>query len=424
MVSQVFTSMSSAKMAKLIRSAHTRVSLVGPAIRMDTANAVIAARDELGSDRVSVVLDCDEEVLRLGYGAIDALKQLRDSGCEVGQCAGLRIGVLVCDERAWVFAPTALYVQPEVHSDETPNAVELRAADVERIVWRLLPAERETAAAEGPLQPVEEDPQQVEAEIGHDLVSGPDVARVEDGLKVAPPIPFNIARQVRVFQPYIQYVDISLTGCSIERRRTEIPKSIQGVGAAAEIENRLRTTFDLVEASSEVSSKELDDRLRNIRQDFARPLGRPWGRVILRAQRPRFDERIAELRDQLDKHKMTIEAELKKQLDLSRDQVAEYYFENVKKSPPDALLGGLFSAEPTDDDIKKWLDLELAGAFPDPRSLVADMNLHVQFRDVTYETLNEPGFAKALKKAFPGVDWDKPFDEYKAAQERRPDPPG
>jgi hypothetical protein len=39
---------------------------------------------------------------------------------------------------------------------------------------------------------------------------------------------------------------------------------------------------------------------------------------------------------------------------------------------------------------------------------------------VTYETLNEPGFEDGLKKAFPLIDWDKPFDEFTAAKEKEP----
>ncbi|HWP40213.1 MAG TPA: hypothetical protein VNL70_04760, partial [Tepidisphaeraceae bacterium] len=79
----------------------------------------------LGSAAVRVVLDCDDEVFRLGYGDIEAVQLLKASGVDVRQCPGLRVGLLVVDDRAWAFTPTALYVQPEVHSDETPNAVEL-----------------------------------------------------------------------------------------------------------------------------------------------------------------------------------------------------------------------------------------------------------------------------------------------------------
>jgi len=46
------------------------------------------------------------------------------------------------------------------------------------------------------------------------------------------------------------------------------------------------------------------------------------------------------------------------------------------------------------------------------------MRLDVQFRDVTYETLCEDGFFGALKKAYPLVPWEKPFNEFNAAKER------
>jgi hypothetical protein len=46
------------------------------------------------------------------------------------------------------------------------------------------------------------------------------------------------------------------------------------------------------------------------------------------------------------------------------------------------------------------------------------MTLDVQFRDVTYETLQEDGFAEHLREAYPQVDWDKPFTEFDAAGAR------
>jgi hypothetical protein len=46
------------------------------------------------------------------------------------------------------------------------------------------------------------------------------------------------------------------------------------------------------------------------------------------------------------------------------------------------------------------------------------MELQVQFRDVTYETLNEDGFVESLRKAYPYVDWDKPYEQFQAARER------
>lgn len=437
MSNHVFTSISAPKAAALIDATKHRVVLAAPAVRSKTADAIIRALNRLNHRAVTVIVDCDEEVFRLGYGEIEAIKRIRESGCDIRQCAGLRLGVLVCDERAWVFAPTALYVQPEVHSDETPNAVELRAADVERIVWRLSPTLRAAAtiecddreiasdrdgieSIEAPQLPegLEEDLASAETEIGEVPVSEEILEKTTESLAIAPPIPFEVARQVRVFTAYIQYVDIRLTGCAIERRRIEIPKSIQGLGALTEITRRLRTTFDLIERASVVSSKTLENELRRLRDDLTHSLGKPWGRVILRAVRPKFDERVKEFYGKLDEHKRRLASELAKQLEESRAQVVEYYLPHVKKSPPDVLIGQLMTQSPNEDLLRQWLDSELQEVFPFPEELIAGMRLEIQFRDVTYETLKDKGFSAALRKAYPLVNWDKPFEEFTAARGR------
>ena len=45
------------------------------------------------------------------------------------------------------------------------------------------------------------------------------------------------------------------------------------------------------------------------------------------------------------------------------------------------------------------------------------MELECVFKDVTYETLKDAELMDTLKKAFPLVDWDKPFSEFTAAKE-------
>ena len=418
MSSQVFTSMSGTKMAALICRANQRVAVASPGVRSDCVAALTEAVARLGQDAVTVITDCDEEVFRLGYGDIAAVKALREAGVEVRQSSGLRIGILVCDDRAWAFAPTALYVQPEIHSDETPNAVELRATDVDRIIWRLSPEARK-ADKHRPL-PAElcEEINEADTEIGQSELPLATLEATDAALQLAPPIAFDVARQVRVFEPYIQYVEISLTGCAIERHRVEVPKSIQRIDAEAEINARLRTTFELIEKNSAVSSKALEDELKQIRDNFTRPLGKPWGRVLLRSTRPLFDERITRFKQRLAEHKKAVEESLAKHLEKSREQLVEYFLPLVRQSPPDVFLGQITTRKPSDDQIRSWLGFELEKVFPEPQDLVTEMKLDIQFRDVTYETLNEEGFGAKLRDAYPQVNWDKPFDEFDAAKAR------
>ena len=72
----------------------------------------------------------------------------------------------------------------------------------------------------------------------------------------------------------------------------------------------------------------------------------------------------------------------------------------------------------TKQEIDDWLNYELDKIFPEPKDLISEMDLDVQFRDVTYETLKEEGFYAKLCEAYPRVDWDKPFNEFNAAKER------
>jgi hypothetical protein len=530
MTEALFVCISDFQISRLIDNSTERVALVAPGIGIQTAEALMAARKRLGDQRVFVVVDCDEEVVRLGYGSLEALEKITQSGQRVGQSSGLRIGVLVCDQVAWSFAPTALYVESEVHSNETPNAIVLQADDVERILSRVIPKElredvlkpdiappalrvlkdslsgqlpfmevldgalsrkcdravstwfkaqisaSENAEADEPcnlqtflehlikisdtetvlsirpyieqswfrlrskegsrvespnfdtvfaaLESQKIEPESLaleistaEVEIGTSPVSTILLSKTKRALDLAPPIPFDVARQVRVFEPYIQYVEISLKGCHIERRTVELPSSIQGLDPDADLSSRLHTKFDLIERSSNVSSSQMDSQIIQLR-DLTKSLGKPWGRVLLRSTRNRFDKRVVEIRSKLEEHKKAVEAKLEEVLADSRKRLMEHFFGLVKAKPPDELLSQITNDPPTDDQINSWLERELDKTFPKPSDLMSDMSLDVQFRDVTYETLNQPGFGEKLREAFPLVNWDKPFEEFDAARER------
>jgi len=406
MKNHVFTSISSDKIAQIIRSAQDRIILAAPAIFNNIAQAIIEKVQLLSKENIILILDCDEEVFRLGYGDFDAVTKITESGLTVRQAPGLRMGIFICDERAWVFSPVALYVQPEVHSDETPNAIEITGNDIDRLLTSLVPA------VQSPQALSEEN-----IEIGNEPVSETVLQKTGDSLKIAPPIPFDIARQVRVFQPYMQYVEIGLKGCSIQRKRVKIPKSIQKP-QAKDIEDRLQTTFDLIEKNSAVSSKKLEDELNYIRDNLTRSLGKPWGRVLLKSVRPLFDERIQEFRERLEEYRKKIKEEIEQHLEESKNQVVEYYLPLFEKDPPDALRSGLLYSNPTKDDVRCWLKDELNRKFPKPEDLITEMRLDIQFRDVTYETLCEDGFFEAIQDAYPNVNWQKPFEEFNAAKEK------
>ena len=53
------------------------------------------------------------------------------------------------------------------------------------------------------------------------------------------------------------------------------------------------------------------------------------------------------------------------------------------------------------------------------------MKLEERYKDVTFETLNREDFLDSVKAAFPDVDWQKAYSEFKAAgQSEAKDPIG
>jgi hypothetical protein len=69
-------------------------------------------------------------------------------------------------------------------------------------------------------------------------------------------------------------------------------------------------------------------------------------------------------------------------------------------------------------EARVWLDGELDRVFPKADALIEKMQLDVRYKDVTFETLNQKDFLEAVKEAFPQIDWEKAYSEFRAAGEK------
>jgi hypothetical protein len=69
-------------------------------------------------------------------------------------------------------------------------------------------------------------------------------------------------------------------------------------------------------------------------------------------------------------------------------------------------------------EARLWLDGELDRVFPKADTLIQKMQLDVRYKDVTFETLNREDFLDAIKEAFPRIDWDKAYKEFRVAGEK------
>lgn len=403
----------------MFRRARHSACFIGPGVQTEVATALAEVASRLGPHAVAVSLDVDERVLRMGYGSLEGIEILRAAGIPVEHVPGLRVALIVADAEGYVMTPTARYLESEPTLETTPNAVRMSGEQLAEALARLSPVAKAIAVAQAT------DPEEkariaaLPADVKSEELSSAAFERVQKRIEEAPPVRFDLARQVRVFEPYLQYVELSLTGAAIQRHKLTIPAPIQRLGGSSELEGRLRTTFDLIERGGALSSKRLDDELSEIRKNFTPSLGKVHGRVVLKSAKPYLAKRLEEFKARLSEHKNTVANALQKQLDDSRKQIVAYYLPIAKAKPPDALRGRLLSQEISEDQVRAWLDSELDADFPLADSLIKEMELHVSYKDVTFETLQGEDFVDAVKGAFPDIDWDRAYKEFLAVGEKQ-----
>jgi hypothetical protein len=243
----LFCSLDSAAIAKHIRGAQHTICYAAPGIQQHPANAMVEVARRIGPDLITVCLDFDERVMRMGFGDLAAVKILRDAGIVVNSTPGLRTGLVIVDHQGYIFTPTALYLETEDRSADAPNAMRLSKDQAMEALARLSPAAKAIAVAFAKSEEERQHIREQAVEVPSVKVSDEEFAAVEKRLEEAPPVQFDIARQVRIFNAYFQYVELKLSGAAIQRHRLAIPPSIQKLGGSKDLEGRLRTTFDLIE---------------------------------------------------------------------------------------------------------------------------------------------------------------------------------
>ncbi len=107
--SSFFTALSSNRISRLIRSATGRVVYAAPGIQDGPAVALVELKEQLLPPELTISLDFDERTLRMGYGSLEAVGMLRKAGIELVHFPGLRSGILIVDNRGWVFITASFH---------------------------------------------------------------------------------------------------------------------------------------------------------------------------------------------------------------------------------------------------------------------------------------------------------------------------
>lgn len=140
-MSRVFATATDDTIIEMIRSAGSRLAVIAPGVTTPVAEALSERMRHLPELSLTVILDADPEVYRMGYGDTEALKIIREASnaamFDLREQPGVRIGVIISDERTMVYAPVSRNV--EAGSTSLDGRTPLCSAAPRSMPWLRLP---------------------------------------------------------------------------------------------------------------------------------------------------------------------------------------------------------------------------------------------------------------------------------------------
>lgn len=388
-------------LSELIRSAKGRLVVLTPAVSMHVAEAIAERWKVLGKDAVTVVLDVDPEVYRLGYGDIKALELLEpvaaDLGVMVNRHKGIRVGMVIADDRTLVYSPTPQLIEAGPRSPDAPNAIMLGAP----------PAQVERELGAGP-QGVKE------RRIGEDKATKAEIQAVSQDLKQNPPLKFDVARTVSVFSSKFEFVEFELLGTFIDRKTVPIPKHLSGI-ADEKTRDQFRQSFTILPANHKLSGEHLQHDKKLITKKYLRPV-KDFGAVLLRAQKEAFLKDVEALRKAVEEFGQKVREELQAEMDKQRTSLGKALLPLVKRRPPKDWCRS-DGTKPDAATLEQFLADDLRRAFGSADELVKGMQVRVVIKGITWEMLNDKDFVEAAREVLP--EYKKLYDEFDAAKAKQ-----
>ena len=416
----VYTVASDDRIVELMNQAHRRLIVVSPGLPTSAVDCLQRLGTTGAVQEITVVMDSDPEVYRLGYGDRATLKKLQalsstNVAVNLRLQEGIRIGLVVSDHRTMVFSPTPRMIEAESTIIEKPNAVILSGATA---------SDRFATASS--------DSSDRQPEIGAKPLTVEGIESMERDLADNPPQPFDISRAMRVFSSEVQYVELKVENYQMTRRQVALPEEFTVI-KDEELKKQVRSRIQLIDEDvgpfeivvktlscdrkEKVSERWIRDERKRLEREYTFVIPR-HGRVLLRSRRESFDKEVCLLRTNLRRYHEKIKGELQTRKSELVRQVVEEYVPIWKEAPP-----SLFSdhnTPATEENIRKQLEWTANNTIVQAVT-IEPPKVSAIYKDISRESVQDRnGFLNPLRRAMesrrvPQVVIDSLFSTFDAA---------
>ncbi len=393
---RIFAVASDEALVDLIASAKVRLVVIAPALPKPVAAALSRRLDDLGQLSVTVILDADPEVYRLGFGDELALDAIRAASAKnlfnLREQPGIRIGVLISDATTMVYSPVSKNIEAGSMTIEKPNAIVLTGGAGDRIA-----SAAGANTSENALKP----------EVGNTVLSSDKVSEIQSNLKANPPKPFDITRKMNIFTSRVQYVEFSVSNYQLTTRQIPLPPELVEV-ADDDLKNRItsriapfdgigkleiKLDFDTKSETIQVDDLWLKKQRKLIEDEYTFQINN-FGRVILYSDRVAFDKAISRFESVIEKYLAALRTRLGERRATFEARIVAEFVSKWEQNPPRYFSS--LGIEPTPQNIKTKLERIAQNIFESGISFDAP-KVKVLYKNVAPENIQDPAFLEVLK---------------------------
>ena len=400
-MSRTFTTATDDSLIALIEGAQDRLAVIAPGLTTPVAKALATRMRELPDLSLTVILDADAEVYRMGYGDVEALEIIREASCkemfDLREQPGVRIGVVISDGHTMVYAPVSRNVEAGSTTEEKPNAIMLHGGGTEKLAVA-------AGVAEGVM------------EVGVTGMEPSRVAQMEADLKANPPHPFDLTRKLRVFVTEVQFIELRMPSATFSSHKIKLLPSFQKFDDESlrrDIDSSLKIPIDL-ETNLDISIKSYrgDETMKvneaaivRERREIERVFIHNWkgrGKVILRNDKDQVTKELTRLVEIIKEYHNALKASFDASKKAFCERLVSEFLGVWQKSPPEHLIRRRRTDE---QSCRQDIENEAEGMFQRAVAL-GTTEAKVVYKDISVDDLKDEELMGSLQKLMEnaGVD--------------------
>lgn len=385
------------QLIELITSAKHRLAVIAPGLMTSVALAVAARMHDLPQLALTVILDADPEVYRMGYGDTEALSVIRTASekhmFDLREQPGLRIGLVVSDDRAIVYAPVSQNVEAGSTTADKPNAIEIAGRSTDRL-----------AEASG----VDEGVRGAQ-EIGKQGMEPSRVEEMQADLQVNPPQPADLTRRLTVFQSEVQFIELTLRNSRFSTRKITLPPEFQKfsddtlrhninsrLAVPIDLDKRVRISIETELVGSEVlevNEAYINKERVRIEDKYVYSLKRR-GKVILRKNKDPLIRELDRLREMIGAYREALEERFEEYQNKFCETMLKEFVELFLDFPPPDLV----RRERVDrESCERYIEMNARDMFNEAVSL-GRPQYEVVYKEFAIEDLQNTQLMQTLKQ--------------------------